>query len=74
MDIYIKIVRVVLVISLIACFLGRAIYIVITGGTLPSAISEGLVFSIFFTLTGGVLCSIIWIALSAFIKEPNTGK
>jgi hypothetical protein len=74
MDTFIKIIRVIFVISLIACFLGRAIYIGISGGPLPNAIGEGLVFSIFMTLTAGVVCSIIWIVLSAFIKETGTAK
>jgi hypothetical protein len=74
MDIFIKIVRIILVISLVVCFSGRAIYIVISGGPLANAIGEGLVFAIFFTLTTGVFCSMIWLAISAFMKEPKTTK
>jgi hypothetical protein len=73
MDTFVKAVRIILAVSVIAGCLGKAIYDGISGSSLASAIGDGLMFGVMFSLVLGVFCCVIW-GVAAAVSTRFTGK
>ncbi|MDR3171168.1 MAG: hypothetical protein LBU17_05985 [Treponema sp.] len=74
MDTFVKIVRILLVVSAVVGFLGKALYAGVSGLPLANALSEEFAFGLMTPLVIGTFCSLIWSIVGFFIDKNKNSR
>ncbi|MDR3284211.1 MAG: hypothetical protein LBS97_03405 [Treponema sp.] len=74
MNTFVKVVRILLVVSAVAGFLGKTLYAGLSGLSFASVLGEGIVFGLMTPIVIGTLCSFIWLIAGSFLDKSKDNR